>query len=232
MTSDMFSRLSEASQTGPAGRADVAFRAAGQEEPALAACLEAKFPAHGLAASVITPGAPACAGPLFELPRLAARAGSDVQRLYLLPEPALADDETFGRNAALDRAAGTDVVLIADDNAALRTKIIDFLDMEGIHTVQAETDETAIAEAERVYPAVVLLDIKMPGMDGLTAAEKLVEMPWRPKVILMSGFDDSVRLANRADLPIFAFLKKPVPLKLLTRFVWDALDKSASHRSD
>ncbi len=126
---------------------------------------------------------------------------------------------------------GNDIVLIADDNAALRSKIIDFLDMEGIRTVQAETGETAISEAERVHPSVVLLDIKMPGMDGLTAAEQLVEMPWQPKVILMSGFDDSVRLANRADLPIFAVLEKPVPLKQLARFVWDALDKSAASRS-
>ena len=66
----------------------------------------------------------------------------------------------------------------------------------------------------------------MPTMDGLTAARRIVDMPWQPKVILMSGFDDSVRLANKADLPVFAVLEKPVPLRLLARFVWDALEKS------
>jgi CheY-like chemotaxis protein len=121
-----------------------------------------------------------------------------------------------------------DVVLIADDNAALRNKIVDFLDMEGIRTVQAETGATAISEAERVHPTVVLLDIQMPGTDGLTAAQRIVEMPWRPKVILMSGVDDSVRLANRTSLPVFAVLEKPVPLKLLARFVWAALGGRAS----
>ena len=58
----------------------------------------------------------------------------------------------------------------------------------------------------------------------------MVKLPWRPKVILMSGFDDSVRLANKADLSVFAVLEKPVPLKLLARFVWEALGGRAGKR--
>jgi CheY-like chemotaxis protein len=127
---------------------------------------------------------------------------------------------------ATQSPAGADIVLIADDNAPLRSKIVDFLTLEGIRSVEAGDGEAALREAARVHPAVVLLDIKMPTMDGLTAARRIVDMPWQPKVILMSGFDDSVRLANKADLPVFAVLEKPVPLRLLARFVWDALEKS------
>ena len=107
-----------------------------------------------------------------------------------------------------------------------KAKIVDFLTLEGIRSVEAGDGEAALREAARVHPAVVLLDIKMPTMDGLTAARRIVDMPWQPKVILMSGFDDSVRLANKANLPVFAVLEKPVPLRLLARFVWDALEKS------
>jgi CheY-like chemotaxis protein len=127
---------------------------------------------------------------------------------------------------ATQSPAGADIVLIADDNASLRSKIVDFLTLEGIRSVEAGDGEAALREAARVHPAVVLLDIKMPTMDGLTAARRIVDMPWQPKVILMSGFDDSVRLANKANLPVFAVLEKPVPLRLLARFVWDALEKS------
>jgi DNA-binding NtrC family response regulator len=125
-------------------------------------------------------------------------------------------------------ATGTNVVLIADDNASLRAKMVDFLELEGIQSVEAGDGETALREAVRAQPTVVLLDIKMPTMDGLEAARQMVEMPWRPKVILMSGFDDSVRLANRADISVFTVLEKPVPLKLLARFVWDALGKTST----
>ncbi|MBT3172188.1 MAG: response regulator [Rhodospirillaceae bacterium] len=131
---------------------------------------------------------------------------------------------------ATQSPAGADIVLIADDNASLRSKIVEFLKMEGIQSVEAGDGEMALREAMRVQPAVALLDIKMPTMDGLTAARQMADMPWQPKVILMSGFDDSVRLANKAGLSVFAVLEKPVPLKLLARFVWDALGKENSNR--
>lgn len=127
-------------------------------------------------------------------------------------------------------AAGTDIVLVADDNAPLRSKIGDYLAMEDIRSVEAGDGKMALAEAMRVHPSVVLLDIKMPALDGLSAAKLIVELPWRPKVILMSGFDDSVRLANKAGLPVFAVLEKPVPLRMLARFVWAALEGGAANR--
>ena len=127
-------------------------------------------------------------------------------------------------------AAGTDIVLVADDNASLRSKIGDYLAMEDIRSVEAGDGKMALAEAMRVHPSVVLLDIKMPALDGLSAAKLIVELPWRPKVILMSGFDDSVRLANKAGLPVFAVLEKPVPLRMLARFVWAVLEGGAANR--
>lgn len=127
-------------------------------------------------------------------------------------------------------AAGTDIVLVADDNASLRSKIGDYLAMEDIRSVEAGDGKMALAEAMRVHPSVVLLDIKMPALDGLSAAKLIVELPWRPKVILMSGFDDSVRLANKAGLPVFAVLEKSVPLRMLARFVWAALEGGAANR--
>ena len=127
-------------------------------------------------------------------------------------------------------AAGTDIVLVADDNASLRSKIGDYLAMEDIRSVEAGDGKMALAEAMRVHPSVVLLDIKMPALDGLSAAKLIVELPWRPKVILMSGFDDSVRLANKAGLPAIDVLEKTVPLRMLARFVWAALEGGAANR--
>jgi len=126
-------------------------------------------------------------------------------------------------------AAGTNIVLVADDNASLRSKIVDFLTLEGIRSVEAGDGKMALIQAIRVQPSVVLLDIKMPAMDGLTAAKLMVDLPWQPKIIMMSGFDDSVRLANKAGLSVFAVLEKPVPLQLLARFVWKALGGRAGN---
>ena len=72
---------------------------------------------------------------------------------------------------------GTAIVLVADDNASLRSKIIDFLTLEGIRSVEASDGRMALSEALRLQPSVVLLDIKMPALDGLTAAKLMVELP-------------------------------------------------------
>ncbi|MDP7343678.1 MAG: response regulator [Alphaproteobacteria bacterium] len=131
---------------------------------------------------------------------------------------------------ATQSPAGKDIVLIAAADASLRATIVKFLGLEGIRTVQAGDGEMALSEAMRVQPSVVFLDIEMPAMDGLTAAKLMIDLPWQPKIILMSGFGDSVRLANKAGLAVFAVLEKPVPLKPLTRFVWRALGESAPNR--
>ena len=49
-------------------------------------------------------------------------------------------------------AAGTDTVLVADDNASLRSKIVDFLTMEGIRSVEAGDGKMALAEAINAQP--------------------------------------------------------------------------------
>ncbi len=59
----------------------------------------------------------------------------------------------------------------------LRSKIVDFLTLEGIRSVQAGDGEMALSEAMRVRPSVILPDIKMPAMDGLTAAKHLADLP-------------------------------------------------------
>jgi len=127
--------------------------------------------------------------------------------------------------------AGADIVLVADDNAFLRSKIVDFLTLEGIRSVDAADGKMALSEALFVQPSVVLLDIKMPAIDGYTAAKLIVELPWRPKVILMSGFYESVRLANKAYLSVFAVLEKsgtaqitcPLSLGSARQPIWLAL---------
>lgn len=78
----------------------------------LATGLEKALPLECIDARVVTPGAPVCAGPLFELPRRAARAGNAVERLYLLPEPALAADNALHGHIALDREAGIQTTIL------------------------------------------------------------------------------------------------------------------------
>ena len=72
-------------------------------------------------------------------------------------------------------------VLIAEDEALIRLDLAEMLEEEGYDVVgQAEDGEKAVALAEELRPDLVILDIKMPRLDGLAAAERVASTAHRP----------------------------------------------------
>jgi DNA-binding NarL/FixJ family response regulator len=83
-------------------------------------------------------------------------------------------------------------VLIVDDHEAFRESASALLEAEGFAVVgQAADGEAAIAESKRLRPDVVLLDIRLPGLDGFAVAERLTALPHPPRVVLISSRDAS-----------------------------------------
>ena len=67
-------------------------------------------------------------------------------------------------------------ILIADDNAAVRTALRELLKNEGWETVAAANGQEAIARAREIKPQLVILDLAMPFMDGLSAAREITKL--------------------------------------------------------
>ncbi|MFG2908883.1 response regulator [Kitasatospora sp. NPDC048286] len=83
-------------------------------------------------------------------------------------------------------------VVVADDQALVRTGFRLILESEGIDVVaEAEDGERAVAAVRRCRPDVVLMDIRMPGLDGLEAARRILadgaQEP--PRIIMLTTFD-------------------------------------------
>ncbi len=69
-------------------------------------------------------------------------------------------------------------LLIVDDHVGFRTAARALFESEGYDVVgEAEDGETAVVEAGRLRPAVALLDVHLPGMDGFAVAARLAAMP-------------------------------------------------------
>lgn len=115
-------------------------------------------------------------------------------------------------------------VLVVDDDAASRTELCDYLRYQGLRVVEAENGLAALEAIERFEPCVVFLDIRMPGMDGISVAERAKSLSPETKVVVMSGYTGEIRrshLAKRANTDAFWVIEKPVPLKIVGKFAQD-----------
>jgi len=83
-------------------------------------------------------------------------------------------------------------VLVADDSSLLRRLLRDATaEVEGVEVVAEAADGvTAVAEARKHAPGVVVLDLQMPVVNGLSALPMLLDRPTRPCVIMLTNHSD------------------------------------------
>jgi DNA-binding NtrC family response regulator len=120
-------------------------------------------------------------------------------------------------------------ILVVDDEMGIRALLSEILTDEG-HTIEpAENAAQARATRERLRPDLVLLDIWMPDVDGITLLKEwgssgLLTMP----VIMMSGHGTIDTAVEATKYGAIAFLEKPITLQKLLRAVEQALARTPS----
>jgi len=104
-------------------------------------------------------------------------------------------------------------VLIADDQELVRTGFRVILEAEGDIEVVAEADNghEAIRQASLVKPAVVLMDIRMPELDGLAATEQILQRPDPPTIVVLTTFDQNEYIYRALRAGAAGFLLKDAP---------------------
>jgi DNA-binding NarL/FixJ family response regulator len=104
-------------------------------------------------------------------------------------------------------------VLIVDDESLVRSGLRMILESAGDLVVVAEARDgaEAIAAVNRHSPEVVLMDVRMPGMDGLTAALELGKLPVPPKVVMLTTFDQDEYVHRALRAGAVGFLLKDTP---------------------
>ena len=100
-------------------------------------------------------------------------------------------------------------VLIVDDHAAFRASARALLQAEGFDVIGEATDGAeAVAAVVALRPEVVLLDIQLPDLDGLTVAEELAAAPEPPAVVLISSRDATAYGPRLQATPARGFIPK------------------------
>jgi len=106
-------------------------------------------------------------------------------------------------------------VLIADDEAVIRMGLRTMLEDKGHRVVATATDGASAVEMARTEkPEVILLDIKMPGMDGIAAARKIMQERPAP-VVILTAYSQRELVNEAREASVFGYLVKPVKEDLL-----------------
>jgi len=100
-------------------------------------------------------------------------------------------------------------VLVADDHEVVRAGVTHMLEDADIKVVgEASTGTQAIEQTLKTHPDVVLLDIRMPEADGLTALEAISDKSPETKVVMFSSFDNPTYVARAAALGAAGYILK------------------------
>ena len=101
-------------------------------------------------------------------------------------------------------------ILIVDDEPLARARLSRFIETANLGTVlgEAQNGIEAVAEVEKLGPDAVLMDIQMPGMDGIEAAQHLSQLETPPAIIFTTAYDEYALQAF--DVQAVGYLLKPV----------------------
>ncbi|MEU8142540.1 response regulator [Nonomuraea sp. NPDC050022] len=112
-------------------------------------------------------------------------------------------------------------VLVVDDEALVRSGLRMILETADDIVVvgEARDGEEAVGAAARLRPHVVLMDVRMPGTDGLTAAARVLAAPDPPKIVMLTTFDLDEYVHEALRLGAVGFLLKDTPPRDLTAAV-------------
>jgi DNA-binding response OmpR family regulator len=116
-------------------------------------------------------------------------------------------------------------VLLVDDEQEFASTLAERLDLRGIRVHVANSGEDALQSLSEAVPEVVILDLMMPGMNGLAVLEKIKQDFPRIQVILLTGMGSMSEGVEGLRLGAFDYLMKPVHIEDLIARIRDAVSK-------
>jgi len=128
----------------------------------------------------------------------------------------------------LDAAAPAKVLLVDDEREYVQT-LSERLRSRSIAAAVATSGEEALAMIEDDEPQVVVLDLQMPGIDGIEVLRRLRRGHPDTQVIILTGHGSDHEEAVAAELGAFAYLRKPVDISVLSRTMKAAYAALAGH---
>jgi DNA-binding NtrC family response regulator len=111
-------------------------------------------------------------------------------------------------------------VLVVDDEAGMRDTLVAILEQQGYQVSSARDGEAAFVAVQEGTFDVVVMDVRMPGRDGVSVLQEMGDPP--PQVILMTAYALEEQLRAAVKAKAFAILHKPFETRRMLGLVADA----------
>jgi two-component system response regulator AtoC len=116
-------------------------------------------------------------------------------------------------------------ILIAEDERTARTSLAGLLQQEGYRVLTAENGREALERIQAERPEVVLLDVRMPEMDGLEVLKRLGPQEMGTAVIVMTAYEDSRTVIEAMKYGAFDYVSKPLDSRQLLAQIDRAIEQ-------
>jgi CheY-like chemotaxis protein/cytidylate kinase len=122
--------------------------------------------------------------------------------------------------------------LLVDDEKEFIQTLSDRLQTRDLNSTIAYDGEDALSQIEKDEPDVMVLDLKMPGVNGMDVLRKVKKERPHVEVIILTGHGSEKDKTLAMELGAFAYLEKPVDIEVLTKTMKDAYNKINKDKSD
>ncbi|HXS10033.1 MAG TPA: response regulator, partial [Candidatus Krumholzibacteria bacterium] len=122
------------------------------------------------------------------------------------------------------------VILLVDDQDTIRFFLEKTLKQEGYEAVTARTGAEAVAKAREVVPDLVLLDLKLPDMDGLEVLRRIKEIFPEIGIVMITAFGDVETAVTAMKNGAYDFVSKPINLDQLLMVIRKGLESERLNR--
>src|SRR5437764_15274522 len=119
----------------------------------------------------------------------------------------------LGRNRT--EQMGQRTIIVADDDASIRSLLKQLLADEGYAVVEATTGTEVVEKVKDVNPDLVIMDVRMPELDGIEALSKLKVMSPKTSVLIMTAFGSSNNAIRAMELGAFDYISTTFELDML-----------------
>jgi len=113
----------------------------------------------------------------------------------------------------------SDVVLVIEDDVAAAEELIEAFDSQGVQAVHAMDSEQALILAQAVRPSYILVDVNLPGKDGIETIADIRRLQPDAQFIAMTGDMDRCDGLSVGVNGVDAILQKPLPLFGVVRYI-------------